>query len=223
MGIAVSRRTCFVVHTPHRCMAVGAQCAVHCVKHPSSVRGYVHRPSRVGRGRQGTRSRSRSSLFGRRGPASMSNAPCAVLSMLHASAVGLRVPGGKQLACKPCRIGGLGCSMRHATNAGTLLLHQSSVRAFRMRFFRPHAVAHCRGYVQRMRGSFGTWVQGPLPAFGCQRSGRIAWEESCGGWILLVPMVSCAHVPHPKRQDSDLQRRRACFPGTSDPGLQCAP
>ena len=177
MGIAVSRRTCFVVHTPHRCMAVGAQCAVHCVKHPSSVRGYVHRPSRLGPGRQGTRSRSRSSLCGRRGPAGRSNAPCAVLSMLHASAVGLRVPGGKQLACKPCRIGGLGCSMRHATNAGTLLLHQSPVRAFRMRFFRPHAVAHCRGYVQRsMRGSFVLgYTSQPFDASAKHRVGRIVW------------------------------------------------
>ena len=31
--------------------------------------------------------------------------------------------------------------------------------------------------------------------------------------ILLVPMASCAHVPRPKCQDSDLHRPMACFPG----------
>ncbi len=31
--------------------------------------------------------------------------------------------------------------------------------------------------------------------------------------ILLVPMASCAHAPHPKFQDSDLRRPMAWFPG----------
>jgi hypothetical protein len=31
--------------------------------------------------------------------------------------------------------------------------------------------------------------------------------------ILLVPMASCAHVPRPKCQDSDLHRPMAWFPG----------
>jgi hypothetical protein len=31
--------------------------------------------------------------------------------------------------------------------------------------------------------------------------------------ILLVPMASCAHVPPPKSQDSDLHRPMAWFPG----------
>ncbi len=40
--------------------------------------------------------------------------------------------------------------------------------------------------------------------------------QGAPGLPILVPMASCAHVPHPKIRDIDLHRPMAWFPGAYD-------